>query len=255
MSEAKADNSSGGGRWIPLESNPEVLTKWAVKAGLIESQAHFEDIYGLDPELLGMVTQPVKAVILLFPITDPYEQRRRDEDAQIAANGQNAIDPTVFWIKQTISNACGTIALLHALINSDVTFAPESPIEKFIEICKDKTPDERAKILETTPLFANIHADAASGGQTAVPTDLDTDLHFTCFIQAPMPPSRETETPVSPEGMRIIELDGRRAGPIDRGPATKFLEDVAKFVRNTYVAHTASMHFSMIALCGGPSPE
>ncbi|KAI0331473.1 cysteine proteinase [Cubamyces sp. BRFM 1775] len=255
MSETKTDKSSGGGPWIPLESNPEVLTKWAVKAGLVESQAHFEDIYGLDPELLGMVTQPVKAVILLFPITDAYEQKRREEDARITAEGQPPVDSTLFWMKQTISNACGTMALLHSLINSDVTFAPESPIEKFIDVAKDKTPEERAKILETTPLFADIHADAASGGQTAVPTDLDTDLHFTCFVQAPAPPARDNGTPVTQEGMRLIELDGRRVGPIDRGQCNDFLQDVAKFVRNTYVAHTASMHFSMVALCGGPSPE
>ncbi|KAI0763786.1 cysteine proteinase [Trametes elegans] len=256
MSGTKTESgSASGGPWIPLESNPEVLTQWAVKAGLVESQAHFEDIYGLDNDLLGMVTQPVKAVILLFPITDAYEQKRREEDARLIAEGQPRIDPTVFWMKQTISNACGTMALLHALINSDVTFAPESPIEKFIDICKDKTPEERAKILETTPLFANIHADAASGGQTAVPTDLDTDLHFTCFVQAPAPPAREQGTPVAPDGMRVIELDGRRIGPIDRGQSADFLKDVAKFVRTTYVAHTASVNFSMIALCGGPSPE
>ena len=90
--------------------------------------------------------------------------------------------------------------------------------------CLDKTPLERAQLLETTPLFANIHADAASGGQTAVPTNLDTDLHFTCFVQAPSPPSREEGTPATPDQMRVIELDGRRAGPIDRGPAPKFLK-------------------------------
>ena len=90
----------------------------------------------------------------------------------------------------------------------------------------DKTPLERAKILETTPLFADIHADAASGGQTAVPTNLDTDLHFTCFVQAPDPSSRESSTPVTPTTsgeMRLIELDGRRAGPVDRGVSTDFL--------------------------------
>ncbi|TFK94120.1 cysteine proteinase [Polyporus arcularius HHB13444] len=248
MSGSEGSSSS---RWIPLESNPEVLTQWAVKAGLIPTQAHFEDIYGLDPELLGMVSQPVKAVILLFPISEVYEQKRREEDERIAAQGQPAIDPTVFWMKQTISNACGTMALLHALINSDVTFAPESPIEKFIDICKDKTPLERAKILETTPLFANIHADAASGGQTAVPTNLDTDLHFTCFVQAPSPPTREEGIPA--KQMRVLELDGRRAGPVDRGECKDFLSDVAKIVKENYIAHTASMQFSLIALSGGPS--
>ncbi|KAH9852115.1 cysteine proteinase [Lenzites betulinus] len=263
MAETQSDSKSGGGPWIPLESNPE----WAVKAGLVASQAHFEDIYGLDNEalsdirgvnvlqLLGMVTEPVKAVILLFPITNPYEQKRREEDLRIAREGQHPIDPTVFWMKQTISNACGTMALLHALVNSDVTFAPESPIEKFIDVCKDKTPEERAKILESTQLFADIHEDAASGGQTSVPTDLHTDLHFTCFVRAPNPPSRETGQAVGPGGMRLLELDGRRVGPIDRGESTEFLKDVAKFVRNSYVAYTANLNFSMIALCGGPSVE
>ena len=46
-----SEGSSSVGRWIPLESNPEVLTKWAVAAGLVASQAHFEDIYGLDPDV------------------------------------------------------------------------------------------------------------------------------------------------------------------------------------------------------------
>ena len=95
--------------------------KWAVRADLVESQAHFEDIYGLDPEvrrphgkgnvsyihehmpqLLEMVSKPVKAVILLFPISDAYEQKRREEDERIAREGQAAIDPTIFWMKQTV---------------------------------------------------------------------------------------------------------------------------------------------------------
>ena len=94
----------------------------------------------------------------------------------------------------------------------------------FSTLVIDKTPLERAEILETTPLFANIHADAASGGQSAVPTDLDTDLHFTCFVQAPSPPAREDGTPATPDQMRVLELDGRRAGPVDRGECKDFLQ-------------------------------
>ncbi|KAG9312641.1 hypothetical protein JVU11DRAFT_7056 [Chiua virens] len=54
----------------------------------------------------------------------------------------------------------------------------------------DKTPEERAKLLETTPLFESIHASAASSGQTAVPNDLETDFHFTCFVKASAPRTR-----------------------------------------------------------------
>lgn len=52
-----------------------------------------------------MVSQPAKAVILLFPITEPYEQKRREEDNRIAEEGQHPVDPTLFWMKQTASCA------------------------------------------------------------------------------------------------------------------------------------------------------
>ena len=70
----------------------------------------------------------------------------------------------------------------------------------------DKTPLEHAKFLGSTDLFANIHAATTSGGQTAVPTDLDTDLHSTCFVQAPEASSREAEIVIGDR--RLIELDG-----------------------------------------------
>ncbi|KAG6856669.1 hypothetical protein H0H87_002046 [Tephrocybe sp. NHM501043] len=229
-----------------LGDEVKVLNSWSNKAGLVLSQARFHDVFGLDPDLLSFVPRPAKAVVLLFPITEPLESKRKMEDEK-KAEGQPLVDPTVFWIKQTISNACGTIGLLHALTNSNVTFAPESAIAQFINQCKDKTPEERAKLLETTPLFANIHAEAASSGQTEVPTDLDTDLHFTCFVRAPA-----VRGPGSPGGYRIIELDGRREGPVDRGECgPDFLESVAQTVKDHYLANTTSVQFNMLALGPG----
>lgn len=43
--------------WLPLESNPDVLNGYAWKLGLSDTFA-FHDIYGLDPDLLGMVRVP-----------------------------------------------------------------------------------------------------------------------------------------------------------------------------------------------------
>ncbi|KAG6812833.1 hypothetical protein H0H92_016102 [Tricholoma furcatifolium] len=214
--------------------------KWSSKAGLDLSQFEFNDIYGLDPGLLDMVIKPVKAVILLFPITDDSEVTQKAEDEALR---ETTVNPNVFWIKQTISNACGTIGLLHALANSDLTFPPGSPLAQFIQESKGKTPVERATLLETTPLFANIHAEAASGGQTDVPTDLDTNLHFTCFVRA---------ASATGNGYRVIELDGRRAGPIDRGACSDdLLQKVAVIVRDNYLADTTSVQFSMMSL--GPA--
>lgn len=232
-----------GSRWVPLESNPEVLNKWSSQAGLVPSVAEFGDIYGLDDELLSLVPQPVKAVILLFPISAETEAKKKEEDEKVEKDGQHAIEPKVLWIKQTISNACGTIGLLHALANSNVPFIPDSPLAKFVDECRKITPDKRAKLLETTSLFADIHAEAATAGQTEVPRDLDTDLHFTCFV----------ESAHDGTGSRVIELDGRRKGPVDRGQCTNLLSDVARIVKDVYLTEGAGVNFSMMYL--GPPSE
>ncbi|KAJ7449549.1 hypothetical protein FB451DRAFT_1287264 [Mycena latifolia] len=230
-------------RWIPLESNPEVLNSWSSQAGLAPV-AQFNDVFGLDEALLAMVPQPVKAVVLLFPISPESEARRKEEDEEILSKGQPRLDPTIFWIKQTISNACGTMGLIHAIANSDVTLLPESALAKFIDQCTGKTPEERAKLLETTPLFADIHEQAASSGQSAVPTNLDTDLHFTCFVAAPSSRGPGSEA----SGMRLVELDGRRNGPIDRGECTDLLADAAKVIQKVYMGNSKSMQFNVMAL-------
>ncbi|KAF8573601.1 peptidase C12, ubiquitin carboxyl-terminal hydrolase 1 [Ramaria rubella] len=226
-------------RWIPLEANPEVLISWSSQAGLVTSTATFHDVYGLDPELLAIVPTPVKAVVFLFPITVDVEMKRHEEDATINSGEQPHVDPTVLFIKQTIPNACGTIGLLHALANSDVTITPGSPLAKFIEQAIPQTPEQRAELLEKTELFASIHASAANTGQSEVPTNPDTDLHFCAFVLAPSPVDKQ---------LHLLELDGRRVGPVDRGPSTDLMTDVAKFIQKNHINNTNSMHFSMIAL-------
>ncbi|KAG7093862.1 hypothetical protein E1B28_007500 [Marasmius oreades] len=220
-------DSTSSGRWIPLECNPEVLNSWANNAGLEPKAFQFNDVYGFDEELLAMVPKPVKAVLLLFPISEPLEMKRKEEDEKIHESTVGGHRKDIVWIKQT----------------SKVSLKPGSPLDQFVQVCRDKSPADRAQLLETTPLFANIHAVAAGTGQSAVPTNLDTDLHFTCFVAS----SGEA-------GTRIWELDGRRKGPVDRGLVNaEFLKDVANMIKETYVAQSSSIQFGMVAL--GPPAE
>jgi ubiquitin carboxyl-terminal hydrolase L3 len=51
-----------------------------------------------------MIPQPTKAVILLFPLTDEFTKKREARYAQkLEAAGKGHIDPTIIWIKQTVS--------------------------------------------------------------------------------------------------------------------------------------------------------
>jgi ubiquitin carboxyl-terminal hydrolase L3 len=52
---------------------------------------------------LDLVAKPVKAVILLFPIRGILEELRKQEEAKLKEEeGRVPVDPTIFWIKQTV---------------------------------------------------------------------------------------------------------------------------------------------------------
>ena len=76
-------------------------------------------ITAADPNLSNsrsaMVPRPVVAVILLFPIEGETGELANQE-AHKEAGGQGS--GSVFYVKQKIGNACGTIALLHAMANN-----------------------------------------------------------------------------------------------------------------------------------------
>ncbi|XP_013924101.1 PREDICTED: ubiquitin carboxyl-terminal hydrolase isozyme L3-like, partial [Thamnophis sirtalis] len=55
--------------------------------------------------------------MLLFPVTEKYEKFRMKEEETIKAKGQE-VKSGVYFMKQTISNACGTIGLIHAIANN-----------------------------------------------------------------------------------------------------------------------------------------
>jgi ubiquitin carboxyl-terminal hydrolase L3 len=102
--------------FIPLESNPEVFTKLSHELGVAET-LRFVEVWSLNE--IEHLPRPALALVLIFPTSTEYEQRKSSEDAgrqeytKVPGDG-------LMWIPQTINNACGLYAILHAACNGDV---------------------------------------------------------------------------------------------------------------------------------------
>lgn len=101
--------------FVPLESNPEIFTDLIHALGISES-LQFEDIFSLDEP--GFFPHPALALILVFPTNDADDVRRAGEGMEPDASNK-AADDEVIWFKQTIHNACGLYAILHAVSNGE----------------------------------------------------------------------------------------------------------------------------------------
>ncbi|WRT66368.1 uncharacterized protein IL334_003323 [Kwoniella shivajii] len=234
-------------KWVPLEASPDVFNAWSEPLGLPETLT-FQDLFSLDKEFLQFIPQPHRAVLLLFPSRGKLhdEREREEKDGEGSWKGQEEGEG-VWWIKQTIPNACGSIGLLHALLNLPSSGPdasnPDSQLMKFKKESLPLSPLDRAKLLDTSEFFSTAHTSASQSGQSAIPEDLDVDTHFIAFIEA-----------VNDKGeKRIVELDGGRNGPFDRGQSVNFLEDVATVVQEKYFDRAeGDTNFNMIVLAGQP---
>lgn len=149
-------------RWIPLESNPEVLTKFGHALGLSQLLS-FCDVWSLD--LLDMVPSPRYAVILLFPLTDKILAA----EAKAAALQDPDLSKQPFFCKQTIGHACGTIAVLHAALNTSSDAFPlrdASFFHKFLQKTKDMNPSQRATALQEDETLDSVHEEFAQVSST-----------------------------------------------------------------------------------------
>ncbi|KAM5180623.1 ubiquitin carboxyl-terminal hydrolase isozyme L3 [Mantella aurantiaca] len=222
-------------RWLPLEANPDVMNQFLKQLG-VGSSWQFVDVYGLDPELLSLVPKPVCAVLLLFPVTEKYEITRAEEEEKIKSHGQD-VDSSVYFMKQTISNACGTIGLIHAVANNreKLIFENDSALQKFIAESLSFCPEERAKFLEKDESIRVTHESSAQEGQSEAPSlDDKVDLHFIAFIHL--------------QG-HLYELDGRKPFPVNHGQTTEdsLLEDAIDVCRKFMQRDPDELRFTVVA--------
>ena len=161
MSEsASAPNANQ--RWFPLESNPQLINDYVQKLGFDTSLYEFCDVFSTEDWALDMIPQPVAAVLMLYPLTDKQEKATGDD---VVASDEDQKD--IWFMKQRIGNACGTIGLLHTLMNAPEPlriFAPGSWLANFKKDTEEaeKDPVKKAELLESDNKIAKMHDEATS---------------------------------------------------------------------------------------------
>ena len=228
--------------WLPVESNPETFNNYGRKLGLDTSIINFVDVLSTEEWALDMIPSPVYAMACLFPIKEASEAHKTAEEAsrlaRIESQGATFVDPStsLFYIKQTIPNACGTIALIHAIANAslpDSALSADGWLQKFITKHQQSTPDARALAMENDTELEEAHDGAVQDGQSEVVDD--TWQHFFCLC--------------SKNGI-LYELDGRKNAPIPHGTTTAetFVNDSIRVIREFMSRDPDELRFTMLAL-------
>jgi ubiquitin carboxyl-terminal hydrolase L3 len=191
-----------------LENNPAVFNALSAKLGL-SPDLEWHDIYSLtEPSLLSLIPRPVLALLVIMPFTPAWRANRmvEDKDKPLIYPRKGPQEP-VLWFKQTIGEACGSIGLIHCLLNGPAKFhvVGGSWLARIKDEAVDLGMDERAKLLYDSQELEVAHQSVAEMGDSRMPS-LDGEghvgQHFVAFVK---------------DGGKLWELEGNRRGPLDRG--------------------------------------
>uniref|UniRef100_M8D3Q0 Ubiquitin carboxyl-terminal hydrolase n=1 Tax=Aegilops tauschii TaxID=37682 RepID=M8D3Q0_AEGTA len=166
-----------------------------------------------------MVPQPVLAVLLLYPQVIPESWRLTGcgilFGLLVPVDGVRGADlfstcvlepnKKVYFTKQTVGNACGTIGIIHAIGNavSKIKLVDGSYFHRFYIQTADMDPIQRAAFLEEDQEMEDAHSVAAAGGDTEAKDGVIE--HYVCF---------------SCVDGELYELDGGNPQPIHHGPSS-----------------------------------
>lgn len=224
------------------------MNEYIAKLGFNTDLYQFCDVYSTEDWALAMVPQPVAAVVLLYPLTEKQESfRHEDQFVNMAEQLEkaDAFEQPIWFTKQRIGNACGTIGLLHALQNTpehlrNVGYQPNSWLAKFAaDTPSSMDPIAKAERLEGDNEIATLHDQATSSEQNSTSRgnlDDELDTHFISLVH---------------KHGRLIELDGRKDGPVDHGPTTEttLLLDAIQVIQGKFMKRDPTeVRFTMLAL-------
>lgn len=129
--------------WVEMESEPAFFNVMLSDMGV--QGVKVQEVYGLDPEMLAILPQPVHALIFLF--------RYRDVDE----SGKGTECPSHVWFANQIPDfACATVALLN-IVNNIKGLRMGEELHNFHEFTRDMDPLSRGDAIDNFEFVRQIH--------------------------------------------------------------------------------------------------
>ncbi|KAF2760485.1 ubiquitin carboxyl-terminal hydrolase, family 1 [Pseudovirgaria hyperparasitica] len=229
--------------FIPLESDLQVSNELLRDLG-VRTSLRFEDVMTLDNPLL--LPTSALALILIFPTSETYECRKSREEA--SSKEDDISDTGLIWFRQSINNACGLYAILHAMYNSGAKhlMLPESLLANLLGNPLQLTQQQRCKALEQSKELEDVYTKAALQGSSTPPINPqeEVDYHFITFVK-------------DSDG-HVFELDGDRKCPLNKNIVTSPNEDMLSEQVRTMIRNFIDQEegrsdgFSLMALVEQP---
>ena len=218
---------------IPLVGDPDIFTEYSKKLGINMDAVDFTFIFSLDEEMFSFYPQPIYALLFIYPQGDKdsiFHTRCMEQP-------ENLLDPIPWFTHQKMKNQCGTIALIHSVMNclDNIPLAEGSWFANFKEVSKSLSPEERGDLLANDDSLLSFHENFASKSDISIPDDGIVDTHFIAFVNV---------------GGKLWELDGRKPFPICHGECTNLLAKTATVIKEQFFAHIPENDLVRVSILG-----
>ncbi|KAF5872815.1 putative ubiquitin carboxyl-terminal hydrolase protein [Botrytis fragariae] len=198
-----------------FENKSKVMNALAIKLGLSPALKFYDVCSFTGTDSFKNIPRPVYALLFSIPFTSTWESMTRAKEmAKLPYKGSGPDQP-VIWFKQAIAGACGSMGLLHCLLNGQAHryVLPDTVLSRLYEQSIPLGPDDRATMLYNDQKFEDAHQAIAILADKASTEKVEKlNRHYVAFVRG--------------EDGSLWEMDGIRGGPIRRKPRLEEHEDL-----------------------------
>jgi len=200
---------------IPFPNDAPLIEKLSESYGVISEGYHFVDIFSFDEEILPIFGEPIFLVFLfpLGPKSGLLWNRHRDFVEQR--------ESCPWFSTQEISNACGTMAILHGFMNNleKICVKNGSWFGNFVVNSLNLSPKQRGDLIKSDSSLLELHNANSIESDIKIPSTA-IDTHYSCFVE---------------HNGSLWELDGRQPFPLFYGKCYDLMKQTIDIIQQRYI--------------------